>query len=65
MHEHDRGGRRGGGALRVVGSSPAAPAEALRAHFLTGLADREPTTGLNDVDQVTPAVVETDDHVGA
>ena len=41
-----------GEAARVVAASPAAPAEALRAHFLTGLADREPITGLNDVDQV-------------
>ncbi|GAA1122674.1 TetR family transcriptional regulator [Kribbella jejuensis] len=39
-------------AARVVEQSPASPVEALRAHFLAGLADREPTTGLNDVSQV-------------
>src|SRR5690349_10571772 len=39
-------------AARVVTESPQPPVEALRAHFLEGLAEREPTTGLNDVPQV-------------
>ncbi|TCC08186.1 TetR/AcrR family transcriptional regulator [Kribbella soli] len=39
-------------AARIVRASPAPPVEALRDHFRTGLAEREPTTGLNDHPQV-------------
>jgi AcrR family transcriptional regulator len=39
-------------AARVVWGSSAPPVEAFRDHFLTGLDDREPTTGLNDHPQV-------------
>ncbi|GAA1565186.1 MULTISPECIES: TetR/AcrR family transcriptional regulator [Kribbella] len=39
-------------AARVVEASSAPPAAALRAYFLAGLADREPTTGLNDLPEV-------------
>nr|WP_202892150.1 TetR/AcrR family transcriptional regulator [Kribbella shirazensis] len=39
-------------AARVVRSSSAEPVEALRQHFVDGLAEREPTTGLNDHPQV-------------
>ncbi|GAA1593274.1 TetR family transcriptional regulator [Kribbella hippodromi] len=39
-------------AARIVESAPEPPVQALRTHFLTGLAKREPTTGLNDHPQV-------------
>ncbi len=39
-HQHE--------AARVVRSSSAPPIEALRDHFLTGLTQRDPVTGLND-----------------
>ena len=39
-HQHE--------AARVVQAAVAQPVDALRAHFLAGLADRDPVTGLND-----------------
>ncbi|MGW7686136.1 TetR family transcriptional regulator [Kribbella sp. NPDC054772] len=39
-------------AARVVRAASAPPVDAFREYFLTGLADREPTTGLNDHPQV-------------
>jgi AcrR family transcriptional regulator len=41
-----------GELARVVEESSAAPATAVRAHFLAGLTGHEPTTGLNDLPQV-------------
>ncbi|GAA2822374.1 TetR/AcrR family transcriptional regulator [Kribbella solani] len=39
-------------AARIVAAASGPPVRALREHFLAGLADREPTTGLNDRPQV-------------